>query len=299
MNWSFLLLTILFFSSSIQANTLQGSINSAGLQRTFVFHTPQGYKPNKLYPLLIALHGNLGTGINMAKTTNFDAIADCEGFIVVYPDGIDRSWNDGRRVTKAAKQSVDDVQFISDLIDHFQRNFSIDACRIYSVGMSNGAKMTYRVACELPNKISAAAAVAGSLPAVVLNECASSQGLKLLIMHGTDDPIAPFKGGSSAIVGSRGVNLSIPKTVGFWAQKNNCQMLPRMSLIGRNPNDGTSVSVANYFGCKPGKELIVYSINGGGHTWPGGDVLLPAKLVGVTSNEISASEVIWNFFSSR
>jgi len=172
------------------------SIFSGGLQRTYSVHIPNSYDKTSPTPLVISLHGGGGTGQGMNKLTNFDSIADAENFIVIYPDGFEKHWNDGRNVQRyrTQAQNIDDVGFISALIDNISNEVNIDAKRVYVTGISNGAMMSHRLGCELSQKIAAIAPVAGNIPANMASVWSPSRPVSVLIINGTDDPLVPWAG---------------------------------------------------------------------------------------------------------
>lgn len=280
-----------------------GSIVWDGLKRTYLVHIPPSYGRTKSIsiPLVIALHGGGGSAKDMVKLTKggLSALADKEGFIVIYPDGIEKNWNDGREdedKDSAHRENIDDVGFISALIDHFAKELNIDKRRVYVTGMSNGAMMSHRLACELSEKISAIAMVAGAISKNKTYTCLPSRPLSVLIIHGTDDPLVPWEGGE--IRGGHGTVLSTYETVEFWITHNKCSSSPIITWEpDKDDKDGTRVWKEVYGNCREESEVILYGIEGGGHTWPGGRSHLPERIVGKTSRDIDANEVIWNFFT--
>lgn len=290
-----------------QAEFPIGSIRWAGLERTYRIHVPPSYDKTRPMPLVIALHGGGGTGEKMEKLSlgGFNTLSDKEGFVVVYPDGIKRHWNDGRSAEEtgwqAHKENIDDVGLMSALIDYFIKELNIDKGRVYVTGISNGALMSYRLACELTGKIAAIAPVAGTMANNLYPHCSPSRAISLLAIHGTKDPLAPWEGGLRGFAGKKlGRALSVADTFKYWKTHNRC---PSASVItyepDKNPQDGTKVRREVYSGCKDGTEVILYAIEGGGHTWPNGYQYLPELLVGKTSKDIDANEVIWNFFKTH
>ena len=238
----------------------------------------------------------------MIKLTKggFNRLADIEGFIVVYPDGVERHWNDGRNLTRyyAHRENIDDVGFISALIDALNEKYNVDMEKIYVVGMSNGALMAFKLALELSEKISAIAAVAGSMSVNILNMTKPTSEVSVLMINGMDDPLVPWKGGNIHFAGfDLGRILSIPDTVEYWVLHNNCSVkLDRFYLPDIDKTDGSRVWVEQYVNPESGAEVILYGIEGGGHTWPGGYRYLPEKVIGKTNMDINACDVIWNFF---
>jgi polyhydroxybutyrate depolymerase len=279
------------------------SISSGGLQRTYTVHVGTSYDRNRPTPLLIVLHGGGGNGQGMIKLTNFNPIADSENFIVVYPDGFEKHWNDGRAVQRysAQAQNVDDVSFLSALINHLSSQYNIDPKRVYATGISNGAFMSNRLGCELSQKIAAIAPVAGNMPVNIASICAPARPISVLIINGTDDPLVPWAGGFAHLGSIKlGEILSVENTVKFWVDNDKCHSSPLVAqLPDKDPSDGTTVRTETYEGCADSTEIILYAVKGGGHTWPGGPQYLPRLIIGRTSRDFNASEVIWQFFSEH
>lgn len=276
------------------------------LKRTFNIHTPSFFDKSVHLPLVIALHGRGGNGESMILLTfkGFNKLADKDGFIVVYPDGIELNWNDGRMDEeandRAHRKNIDDVGFISALIDYMIRDYNTDPKRVYITGISNGAIMSYRLACELSQKITAIAPVDGNIPNMLVHECLPSRPVSVLAINNKNDPLVPFEGGE--IYGhfhriKLGKVLSVNESVGFWVKQDNCSGTPVVTEEpDRDPNDGTRVTKMQYTSGIDGTEVILYVVEGGGHTWPGGFQYLPAWIIGKTSRDIDANEVIWAFF---
>lgn len=277
-----------------------GSIVWDELERTYLIHIPPSYDKNKSMPLVIALHGVGGSAKDMVKH-GFSRLADKEGFIVIYPEGVKKHWNDGSR----GEETVDDVGFISSLINYLIKELNIDPERVYVTGMSNGAMMSYRLACELTEKIAAVATVAGNMPQNLSLSCSPSRPISVLAINNVDDPLMPWEGGDiTGPFGSikLGKVLSVSETVTFWVNHNHCSPSPLISYEpDRDPEDedGTWVRKEVYENGTDGTEVILYAIEGGGHTWPGSDHSLPERIVGKTSKDIDATEVIWNFFKKH
>lgn len=281
------------------SDNLRGSIRVDGWERTYLLHLPSGYRPGQPRPLVLSLHGRLGDGKGQARLSHFDTVSDEHGFIVVYPDGLDRSWADGRAASPSDKKGVNDVNFISELIDKLSREYSIDRTRVYATGMSNGGFMTGRLACELSGKISAAAIVAASLSDNTAAACRPEKPVSVLVMQGTADPLVPFSGGPLGKKGERGTILSHSSTVQKWLQLDACPGNPKKEHIVDKAGDGTSVDIQIYSPCRGGSEVQDYGISDGGHAWPGGLAYLGERWIGKTSKNLDATEAIWNFFSTH
>lgn len=296
---------LMSFSASDKSNH-RASIKHDSLRRTFKFHLPPSYNNSEQLPLVIALHGRGGNSTSMILITRngFNRLADKEGFIMVYPDGIGLNWNDGRMDEeandRAHRENIDDVGFISALIDFLTENYNIDPRRVYVTGLSNGAIMSYRLACELSQKITAIAPVDGNIPYMLSGECSPSLSVSVLAINNINDPMVPYEGGE--IVGSSGRVklgrvLSADESIEFWATHGNCSVTPVVTEEpDRDPQDGTRVTRKQYINGKDGTEVVLYAIDGGGHTWPGGFQYKPARVIGRTCRDFDANEVIWSFF---
>lgn len=274
--------------------TGSGQLVHAGRTRTFQYHVPRDVKPRA--PLVLALHGRLGQGRNQAQLTGLDALADEAGFIVVYPDGVRRSWADGRGTTPADRNGVDDVGFLSALIDRFISEHGADARRVYVTGMSNGGMMSFRLACELSDRIAAIAPVGALMGASLAERCEPKRAVPVLAIVGTEDPLVPFAGGP--VAGDRGVVLSAPEVLSRWATWNGCPAsAPIVAMLeDRAPDDGTRIRSETRTGCRDGAEVALYVVEGGGHTWPGGQRYAREARTGRTSQDLDASRAAWAFF---
>ena len=240
-------------------------------------------------PLVIALHGGGSTARQMEKFSRFDEVAAREGFVVVYPDGIDHHWSDGR-----IPNGVDDVAFIGALIDEMATLHHIDRHRVYATGISNGGMMSYRLACDLPDRIAAIAPVAGNVPAVV--PCTPGHPVSVLAINGTADPLVPYGGGQ--VVKTRGAVLAASASVAIFARADGCGDATSTEEPDTAPDDG-SRTTRTQFAC-PGKlDVELLTLTGGGHTWPGGVQYLPKRFIGPVSRDFDATERIWSFFAAR
>jgi polyhydroxybutyrate depolymerase len=279
------------------------------LERSFNIYIPSLYDKSVQLPLIIVLHGRGTNGEAMILVTRqgFDKLADKDKFITVYPNGIELNWNDGRMDEeandRAHKENIDDVGFISALIDFMIKDYNINSKRVYITGMSNGALMAYRLACELSNKITAIAPVDGSIAQLLSSTCVPARPVSVLAINNVNDPLVPFEGGE--VYGNfhlvkLGKVLSVKESIMFWVNRNKCLTTPVVTEEpDRDPKDGTRVLRREYTNGIGQTEVIVYSIDGGGHTWPGGVQYLPEWVIGKTCMDIDADEVIWSFFKKH
>lgn len=280
-----------------------GSLTVDGLVRTYLIHVPSSYNETIPAPLVIALHGGGGSAQRMANLTGFNSLSDEEGFIVVYPEGIENHWNDGREPKKyrAHIEDINDVGFISALIDHLVKELNIDETSIYATGVSNGAMMSCRLACELSDKIAAIAMVSGAMPEGLSRMCLPSEPVSVLVISGTEDPWVLWGGGEIRVGRQNlGKTLSVSDTVQYWVTHNECSSWSGITwLPDRDPDDGTRVYKEVYTNGREGTEVVLYGIEGGGHTWPGGPQYLSERIIGKTCRDIHASEIIWQFFAEH
>lgn len=233
-----------------------GMLTFGGLQRTYVLHVP----PAPQFGLVINLHGSGMTGADQAALTNYNAVADRFGFVVAYPDGIDLSWADGRGASIPDRQGVDDVGFLSALIDRLTRDFAIPPGRVFVTGMSAGGFMANRLACDRADLVAAVAPVAGTLGAGV--PCAPSKPVSVLQIHGTGDAVVPFGGGPMVGRGGPSEIISAPALAERWRQADGCPG-PFVAQAAAGPVQRTDAA-----GCAGGTEVSLVRIDGGGHVWP-------------------------------
>ncbi|MCI4676707.1 esterase [Mycolicibacterium litorale] len=264
-----------------------GALTFGGLQRTYVLHVPPGLD----HPagLVISLHGAGQTGTDQAALTSFNAIADQRGFVVAYPDGIDFSWADGRGASVPDRDGVDDVGFLATLIDNLTRDYAIPPGRVFVTGMSAGAFMANRLACDRADLIAAIAPVAGTLGTGV--PCNPSRPVSVMQIHGTADPVVPFDGGPMVGRGGPSDIVSASALADRWRAIDGCP------APVENANGEAHLFTAS--GCAGGTQVVFVRIDGSGHTWPSGSFSLPDSMVGPTSHAFNASAASGQFFASR
>jgi polyhydroxybutyrate depolymerase len=292
-------------SAALEKQTIKQGV----LTREYWLHDPRkddGGKNKTLRPLVIVLHGGGGKAEKFdgmtGKNASFDALADREDLLVAYPQGFKKQWNDGREVSHIEAQALDldDVGFISSLIDRLVETHAVDPRRVYATGPSNGGHMSNRLACDLADKIAAVGIVIANMPVKVVNKCKPAQPVSVLIMNGTDDPLVPVNGGEVRLTkrsAPRGEDISTAETFSFWlgqAGADKKQDFEKELLPDADPDDKTRVTKQGYKGRDA--EVVLYTVEGGGHTWPGGRQYLFEFMVGRTSRDINATEVIWDFF---
>jgi polyhydroxybutyrate depolymerase len=278
------------------------TITFDSLERSFYLHLPPGYDTAHRLPVVFVLHGGgRADGDEVAGRTGYNELADRQGFIAVYPNGVDAQWNDGRGKTfrKASDNTdIDDVGFIADLIERISRDYKGDSSRVYVTGLSNGGMMTLRLGCEISDKLATIAPVIANIPENIIETCKPESPLPVLLMNGTDDPLVPWNGGSVHFFRkTMGEVVSTADTVAFWTEHNQCSTTPKTErLADKDSKDGSSVKVSTYYNCADSSEVILYTIVGGGHSFPGGNIPDRPLILGRKNNDINAAEVIWKFF---
>lgn len=278
----------------------QETILVGSMERTFLAYIPRGELPSPA--LIIVLHGSLGSGAKMREMSafQFDALAEREGCIVVYPDGYHRHWNDCRTVPRddAHTENIDDVGFMSALIDTCRARWHCDPGRVYAAGLSNGGHMCFRLAAEIPQKIAGICAMGASMPEPGSSRCpAPAPGMPVVIMNGTQDPINPYAGGMVKLfIISKGMVLSSLDSALAWLKPEDRGRTPVKELLPDiDTDDGTTVERATW----PGSAVWLYTVRNGGHTIPGGEQYLPAFLVGRTCRDMDAAREAWRCFTER
>jgi polyhydroxybutyrate depolymerase len=275
--------------------TREGEIQHGGLRRTYTLHVPSSLNGGAPAPLVLVLHGGGGAGPSTERMTGFSDLADRRGFIAVYPNGVDRRWNDARG--EVARQDVDDVGFLTALVEHLRRTLPIDARRVYASGISNGAMMSYRLACERSEIFAAIAPVAGAMPEPLGPRCSPSRPVSLVAISGTEDPLVLWGGGP--VARRRGRTMSVPDSISLWTRLNGCAAPATVTQEpDRDPADGTRVRRETYEPCHEGASVVLYAVEGGGHSWPG-STRSRLPLTGRLSRDINATDVIWSFFESH
>jgi polyhydroxybutyrate depolymerase len=283
------------------------SLKHDGIERTYKVHVPPQYDKKTPMAMVMVFHGGFGSADAAEMQSQMTVTADKMGFIAVYPEGLGRpmapamarSWNGGTCCDPAMSRKIDDVGFISDLIDDMAKAYKIDRGRVYATGLSNGAIMSYRLGCDLADKIAAIAPIDGPN---ATDTCKPSKPVSLLHFHGTADPCSPYQGGPGGGCAARALGLqakpifdtpSIPDIVADWGKKIGAPPQSRQTF------QEAAVTCVTYGPGRDGAEATLCSLDGYGHTWPGGVDKLPESLVGKVNHDISANEMMWEFFQKH
>lgn len=267
------------------ANRNNGTIVSSGEKREYLLHVPRSYDRSKPTALVISMHGaGLWPAAQMA-ISQWNDEAERQGFIVVYPSGVE---GHGPRIWRADGGAglEKDVRFISELIDALSALYNIDPMRIYANGLSNGGGMSFVLSCALSDRI-AAVGMVGAAHLLPWSWCPGHRPVPMIAFHGTADNAAPYNGGMSWVASER--FPGIPGWTAIWARRNGCAASSVESVVAAD------VTRIEYLTCAENAGVVLYRIEGGGHTWPGGGPL-PEWFVGPTSNGVDATAVMWKFF---
>ena len=280
---SFILISTLY---TLKAQTTYvDSIYVGGQYRSFRLYVPAIYNGTTARPLILNLHGYTSNAQQQQLYSNFMPIADTANFLMVFPNG---TYSSGQRFWNAGLSSVlvNDIAFLSALIDSLDLTYNINLNRVYSAGMSNGGYMSHTLACELSNRITAIASVTGSIFSTQYgSNCHPTRPVPVMQIHGTTDPTVPYLGSSTS--------MPIDSVVNYWVKKNSCSPTPTFSNVSNiSTTDGCTAEHYKYSGGLSGSSVEFYKIINGGHTWPG----FPFGGTG-TNLDINASKEIWRFFN--
>jgi polyhydroxybutyrate depolymerase len=302
------------------------SIEHDGLKRIYIVHVPPSYDVIKPTPLVLAFHGGGGNAEGSVEYFQLNSKSDDEGFIVVYPEGTGKlvlgkvfgSWNAGRCCPPALDNNVDDVGFVKKMIEKLENDFKIDENRVFATGMSNGAQMSYRLACELADKIAAIAPVASQ---GTFDNCIPSRPVPVMHFQGIEDPCTLYRGGQCGACMAEFFNkigipveartwdcVTIQAYIDKWVKINGCS---NQSSVTYQNKDATCMT---YDQCQDNSEVTLCLIEGMGHTWPGRTTYsarackerpdgylcrLWIETVGDLSDDIIANDAMWEFFKKH
>ena len=297
-----IIILISFLSGCIQKRQV---ITHDGLQRSYILHLPSSYNPNDSYPLVLVFHGGGGNAENIQETTNFSQKADDENFIVVYPDGTGKlkrrllTWNCGFCCGYALENNIDDIGFIRELIEHLQEKYQINPNMIYATGLSNGGIMSYYLGAELSDIFAAIAPVAAQIGGqATLQEKLwripePNYPVSVIAFNGMNDSRVPYDGGQSIDNDTAVYSwMSTNESIQFWVNQNQCHSIPQ-----RNISSSGNIIIDTYSSGKNNTEVQLVTIVNGTHCWPGGQK--GWKNGAEPTKEISATDIIWDFFENH
>jgi polyhydroxybutyrate depolymerase len=272
------------------------SVTVGGVSRDYELHLPNGRAPSEPAPLVLVFHGGGGNAANATRMSGMNERADAEGFIVAYPNGsgprpdVLLTWNAWKCCGPALDKNVDDVGFVRALVDDLARRYPVDRKRVYATGFSNGAMLTYRLGCELGDVFAAIAPVAGALDNY---DCGTGPKVSVIAFHGTADKHILFGGGVpvTAFDRHKRADTGVQFAIDTWRKRDACAAEPK--------RERKASVIHTAYGCADGTAVELYAIEGQGHAWPGGQKGRRFGNVDDPSTEISASDVIWEFFKAH
>jgi polyhydroxybutyrate depolymerase len=283
-----LLFTLFEAVSFHRHNRDTGTIVSGGMKRGYVLYVPPTYDASKPTPLVISMHGAGGWGKLQEELSEWNRVADREGFIVVYPSGR-TGGGVGVWGVNQGPGLIKDVRFIGDLIDKIATTYNIDRDRVYANGLSNGGGMTFVLSCTMSDRI-AAFGMVGSAQTLDWGWCKDRRPVPMVNFHGTADTAAPYNGGESWV--GPVVFPAVETWTSNWARRNRCRTTPVETVVAAD------VVRREYTNCADNAAVVLYTITNGGHTWPGGGDL-PEWFLGRTTRSIDASSAMWEFFKKH
>jgi polyhydroxybutyrate depolymerase len=292
MRFSFVLLVLLLAPLSLTAQRMAPqTLQISGSERTYLMHLPTGDRSERPLPLVLVLHGAQMTSALMAEVTDLNAWADKEGFVVVYPQGLEQRWI----TIQQPGSTVDDFAFMKALIANIEKTYSIDRSRVFAVGLSNGAEFAQELGCSDDFRFKAIVAVSATLQVEGASHCTPKHTVRMIQFHGTADPIVPYIGGVVAAP-RRPVVISVAEDLLLWQRLNHCAAEPKTDRLPDKAEDGTHVERVSFQSCASGGEVTHFRILGGGHVWPG--YADTPKVLGQTTKQIDASQYIAHLVSN-
>ena len=289
-----LLLILIGLGSVALVNKTNGSIASSGEKREYLLYVPKSYDRTKPTPLVISMHAAMNWPAYQMKVSQWNATAERNGFIVVYPAGTDplhlgpKAWfMEGSR----SPSKMPDVRFISELIDTLEAHYNIDSTRIYANGLSNGGGMAFALSCTLSNRIAAIGAVSAA-QSLSSSWCTDSTPVPMIAFHGTADPFVAYKGAPPGWLNPNAPFPDVETWVADWARRNRCRQNATYTMVS------VHVTRVEYTNCADDAAVMLYTVKGGGHQWYGGRPI-PTWIVGPTTREIDATALMWAFFQAH
>jgi polyhydroxybutyrate depolymerase len=289
MRTCFLVLSFCLALPPVSNATEVWAFSWGGLSRSCVVDFPYSRAGQTGLPVVFVLHGYGATAASMRNYCLLDVLGDSVGFITVYPEAYNHRWNSGIGDNPTyPTPDVDDVGFVSRIIDSLVTRFAIDTTRVYACGHSNGGFMSLKLAADLSDRIAAVASVSGVLTVSTAAGYTANRPVPVMMMHGTADQVVPYEGGMTGWE-------SVGATVDFWREKDSCLLPPDSMVVpDRDTSDGSTVVEYTYRSSVSTARVELVKVIGGGHTWPGGS---PYPQFGETNYDIDADSVIWNFFT--
>ncbi len=286
------------YAGKLGAGDYRRTITVEGRERFYDLHVPESMPEGKPVALVFNFHGGGGRPLSQRNESLMDPVSDKHGFIVVYPAGSgimkDKllTWNIGMSDAFATKKNIDDIAFVKAMLKDLKTIFKVDDRRIYSAGFSQGAILSYKLACEMSETFAAIAPVSGIMQ-VSPSDCNPTRPVSIIHFHGLADENVVFEGGVGKEAIDKYDRPGVEQTLAFWRKANG------ISDKVEDTGGKGDASFEKYGPGKEGSEIILWKLDGCGHTWPGGQTTLAESVVGKMSRSITASELIWQFFEKH
>jgi len=280
------------FAAGAEAETIERTVRVGAGERSYEIDLPARTALERALPAVLVFHGGGGNAASVRQQARMSIKGSAEGFVAVYPQGSGgiagklRTWNAGTCCGWAMQHRVDEMAFVAAVLDDLGTVVAIDRSRVYATGISNGGMMAYRVACAFADRIAAIAVVAGEMTSS--DECRPVRPVAVLVVHGSADRNLPFDGGPGARAIAVHEVKSVASAIEFWRRSDGCSEPPARERNG-------AVARTRYATCEGGSEVELIVIEGGGHSWPGGDRL--ARFLDPPSTDLDATDEIWRFFA--
>ena len=275
----------------VAAEPIERHVRVGAVERSYLVHLPPAYDGRRALPAVLVFHGGGGAALSARTQTRMSEKGQAEGFIAVYPQGSGLlsakllTWNAATCCGYAMQRRVDEAAFVAALLDDLEASFAIDRSRVYATGISNGGMMAYLSACALADRFAAIAVVAGEL---TVADCRPTRPVAVLVIHGTADQNLPYDGGEGAKALARHAARSVRFAVDFWRSRDRCADSATTERAG-------AVTRERFDSCAANSAVELITIEGGGHSWPGGARL--ARFLDEPSMALDATSEIWAFFA--
>jgi polyhydroxybutyrate depolymerase len=259
------------------------SLRVGGLTRSYRLAVPGHYRSTVAAPLILLFHGSGSNALQQSAYSQMPARGARAGFLVATPDAVGEQWQ-----VSAPNAHTADLTFVSTLIASLSARYCVDGSRIYAAGISLGSEFSAIAACAVPHRFAAIGLVAAEF---LLRPCTGP--IPVMAFHGTADPLVPYANGG---VGESLPGMHVPgaeQNLAAWARLDGCPPAPVIQPVA------SAVVRRQWRGCDGGSAVVLYSVLGGGHTWPGSPVVIPSAIFGPTTTQVDATGLMLRFFEQH